>query len=171
MSHFSTEDNNLAQQMEGFNCNYNANEGLYELTPEEAEVEASELDEQIYNEQPEEEEVPMLDVQEPMTLDDMVAAVSQPEPTKAKTSSMNPMSYWTSASLTARVLFILALVIVVVYALYYFKLISMPKGMPSVSNITNMFDGATSSFGSSSTNNSLGNALGRASAPATMRFA
>ena len=153
MSYFNTEDENRAQCTEGFANGFESGESLYVITPEELEVEEpeqSELDEQIYDEEPvvnlesETNNVVNSDMQD-------VPEASAIEP--VATVSKNPLScvttYISDPKNRMRLLLALVVLAVVVYYLHqegYLSLPVLPLGMSSALGL----DSASSSFAGSS---------------------
>jgi hypothetical protein len=169
MSHFETEENNLAQETGGLSCEYDQ-DGLYELTPAES-AQASELDEQIYDEQSEVQSE-VQSVQEPLMVaysDSPVDASSMntSAPFSVKKSVQDAVSYVKRRINYTNTIVLLFVVLIVVYILYQQKIISMPVNLPSLpslpSNVVTALglDNATSSFAASSVS-SLGQNVARA---------
>lgn len=151
MSYFNTEDENRAQHTEGFTNGFEAGESLYVITPEEVEEpEQSELDEQIYDENPE------VAVDEPVLENSesennvAPASTTVPAPTEVAKSSLSCVSNYISNPKNRLRLF-LALVVLAaaVYYLHqegYLSLPTLPFGMTSALGL----DSASSSFAGSS---------------------
>lgn len=150
MSYFNTEDENRAQRTEGFNCGFESGESLYVLTPEEPEQQ-SELDEQIYEENPVVNnelvsgDEPELTIEESTT---PVATVSAPVASK-KVSYL--VEYVTNPDNRMRMLLVLVILCVGLYYLYSEGYVSLPSLSSLPSGMSNALglDSATSSFAAS----------------------
>ena len=149
MSHYETEENNLAQHIEGFACGYDKNEDYHLLTPEQSEKE-SELDDNIY-EATEEEAEPVST--QPDLMD---AQVDEPEasmPVPKKELSPTCVYSWLLNS-DNRMYVVLGLIalLIVVYFLYNNGMFVIPKSVPNFSKTLGLdsvssFAGTSSSLG------------------------
>lgn len=151
MSRYNNEDDNLAQQIEGFACGYDKMDDQYMLTPEETEKDL-ELDESIYNETEEgPSSQPMLASESEMDMQQPVS-ISAPVPVQnsIKKSGSCIYNYVTNPNNHKRILFGLVALVVIVYFLHSYNMFTIPTNLYSLpTNIVNPFDSATSSFSGS----------------------
>lgn len=151
MAHYDTEDNNLAQQIEGFACGFDKNDDQYVLTPEDTEKD-SEMNDSMYEESDTANPVPPpasaeSDVDEPE-----VAPSSAPV---AKSSGFCVYYWLVDPANRMKVLLGLALLVALVYFLHSQGMFTLPT-VPSMPKLG--LDSATSSFtGSSSLGKNVAN--------------
>lgn len=149
MSRYNNEDDNLAQQIEGFACGYDKMDDQYMLTPEETEKD-SELDDNIYNETEEGPTNQPLIASESEAEAQPAAPSSEPVKIAVKKSGFCIFTYLTNPDNRIRILFSLVALAVLVYVLHAQGMFTLPTGLPSLSSgIANPFDSATSSFSGS----------------------
>ena len=143
MSHYDTEENNLAQHIEGFACGYDKNDDQYVLTPEDTDKD-SEMNDSMYEESEtvQQPAITDTDADEPE-----VAPSSAPAPVTK--SSVFCFYYWlVDPANRMKVLLGLALLVLLVYVLHSQGMFTLPS-VPSVPRLGPL-DSATSSFTGSS---------------------
>lgn len=157
MSRYNNEDDNLAQQMEGFACGYDKTDGQYMLTPEETEKD-SELDDNIYNETDEAPSQPLIASESELDLG-VSAPSSEPVLNVAKKSGFCLFNYLTNPENRTKIVLAFVALVALVYFLHSQGMFTLPAGLPSFpGKIANPYDSATSSFtGSTSLGKNVAN--------------
>lgn len=148
MSRYNNEEDNLAQQMEGFASGYDKADGQYMLTPDETEKD-SELDENIYNET--DEQLNQALVASESEFDVGVAPPSsEPMEDVTKKSGSRFFNYLSDIDYKIKIVIMLVALAALVYFLHSQNIVTFPFELTNLSSkIANPFDSASSSFSNS----------------------